>query len=207
MSKSLIVGLLVVCLATSAFGLTMKVEPKTEECFTENLVVGDDVEARWGVQDGGLLDIDVRVRAFRDICVAPSFTDFKRVPHPLACTDKSRTLFGPPLFVALQVKYGGQIIWQKLFFEGKEEGYYKIIPSAPGAYAFCFSNEMSRFTVKTVRFEFSRKNRPAPSTGDHARPGMRLFLARTFALEDWKMDTNRRHRGFEPHATERQENR
>lgn len=92
MSKSLIVGLLVVCLATSAFGLTMKVEPKTEECFTENLGVGEDVEARWGVQDGGLLDIDVRVRGLRGICVGPSFSEFKSVPYALAYTDKSRTI-------------------------------------------------------------------------------------------------------------------
>lgn len=48
-------------------GLTMKVEPKMEECFSENLNVGDDVEVRWGVQDGGLLDIDVRVRFLHEI--------------------------------------------------------------------------------------------------------------------------------------------
>lgn len=62
MVKSLIACVLVACLVVSAAALTMKVEPKTEECFSENLAAGDDVEARWGVLDGGLLDIDVRVR-------------------------------------------------------------------------------------------------------------------------------------------------
>jgi TFIIF-interacting CTD phosphatase-like protein len=62
MARSLIFAVLVACLVVSAMGLTMKVEPKTEECFSENLNIGDDVEVRWGVQDGGLLDIDVRVR-------------------------------------------------------------------------------------------------------------------------------------------------
>ena len=62
MVKSLIACVLVACLVVSAAALTMKVEPKNEECFSENLAVGDDVEIRWGVLDGGLLDIDVRVR-------------------------------------------------------------------------------------------------------------------------------------------------
>ena len=77
---------------------------------------------------------------------------------------------------ALQVKYAGQIIWSKLFFEGREEGYYKIQPTAPGAYAFCFSNEMSRFTVKTVRFDFSRKSRPKIDDSNHAKAGTTLFM-------------------------------
>jgi len=52
----------------------MKVEPKTEECFTENLTVGDDVDIRWGVQDGGLLDIDVRVRSLPILLPVLSFS-------------------------------------------------------------------------------------------------------------------------------------
>lgn len=61
MGKSLIAAVLVACLVVSAAALTMKIDPKAEECFSEVLQVGDDVEVRWGVQDGGLLDIDVRV--------------------------------------------------------------------------------------------------------------------------------------------------
>jgi hypothetical protein len=62
MVRSLAVLALVAVLVVGSMGLTMKVEPKTEECFSENLLQGDDVEVRWGVQDGGLLDIEVRVR-------------------------------------------------------------------------------------------------------------------------------------------------
>ena len=65
------------------------------------------------------------------------------------------------------------MIWQRLYFEGREEGYYRLTPTTPGAYAFCFNNEMSRFTVKTIRFDFNRKNKPQASTGDHAKPGTR----------------------------------
>lgn len=64
MAKSLIVALFVACLIASAMALTMKIEPKSEECFSETLNVGDDVEVRWGVQDGGLLDIEARVCQF-----------------------------------------------------------------------------------------------------------------------------------------------
>lgn len=65
----------------------------------------------------------------------------------------------------------GQTIWQKLYFEGREEGYYKISPMSAGVYGFCFNNEMSRFTVKTVKFEFIRKNKPRQGDSDHAKPG------------------------------------
>lgn len=76
MVKSLIACILVACLVVSAAALTMKVEPKTEECFSENLVAGDDVEVRWGVQDGGLLDIDVRVRLSIIMTLIRSICDF-----------------------------------------------------------------------------------------------------------------------------------
>lgn len=79
------------------------------------------------------------------------------------------------------------MLWNRLYFEGKEEGYYHLRPSAPGAYAFCFNNEMSRFTVKTVRFEFIRKNKPAPGGGDHAKPGTRLLSTRKMLSLRWKM--------------------
>lgn len=70
MRKSLIGLILVASLVVSGMALTMKIEPKVEECFSENLAAGDDVEVRWGVQDGGLLDIEVKVR----FCFSSPFT-------------------------------------------------------------------------------------------------------------------------------------
>jgi len=42
-------------------------------------------------------------------------------------------------------------IFSKLYFEGKETSTYSFVANT-GTYGFCFNNEMSRFTVKTVSF-------------------------------------------------------
>ncbi len=41
----------------------IKVEPKSEDCFYMDYDVGVKVEFEWQVLDGGLLDVDVRVRS------------------------------------------------------------------------------------------------------------------------------------------------
>jgi len=48
-------------------------------------------------------------------------------------------------------------IFTKLHFEGRDEGRYSFVTSQDGPVGFCFNNEMSRFTVKTVMFEVARK--------------------------------------------------
>lgn len=48
----------------SIFCVTIKVEPKGEECFYEEAKKNDDLTVKWNVIDGGLLDIEVRVWIF-----------------------------------------------------------------------------------------------------------------------------------------------
>lgn len=98
------------CLFVASQPFTLKVEPKTVECFHEELNSGTNVELSWAVLDGGLLDIRV------------------------------------------VVKKDGNIIFDKLYFEGKDVGQYNFVVQQPGTYSFCFDNEMARFTVKTVTF-------------------------------------------------------
>jgi hypothetical protein len=43
----------------------IKVEPRSEDCFYEDLVAGQTVLYEWHVVDGGLLDIEIRVRHTR----------------------------------------------------------------------------------------------------------------------------------------------
>ena len=48
-------------LLSLANSITIKVDPKTEECFYEDLESGDEVTWSWAVVDGGLLDIEISV--------------------------------------------------------------------------------------------------------------------------------------------------
>lgn len=126
--------LVLVLLFIGAFGITMRIEPRSEECFTETLDLGEAIEVRWSVQNGGLLDIETLVKTF----------------------DK--------------------ISFNKMYYEGKQEGYHKIVPTAPGPYSFCFNNRISRYTSKTVKFNFVHlyKNENTPDTG-HAKTS-RFFI-------------------------------
>ena len=52
------------CLLAQALeygALTLQVEPKTEECFSQFVEQGKDVTVLYSVTRGGLLDIEVRV--------------------------------------------------------------------------------------------------------------------------------------------------
>lgn len=56
-----ITSLLFLFLVYSVSCMTIKVEPKSEECFYEDMKNGEELFVKWNVIDGGLLDIDVRV--------------------------------------------------------------------------------------------------------------------------------------------------
>lgn len=61
----LVVAILAVfCVGMGRAGLEfqVKVEPKAEDCFYRDYDAGAKVDFEWRVLDGGLLDIDVRVR-------------------------------------------------------------------------------------------------------------------------------------------------
>jgi hypothetical protein len=55
------VGALTLLLHLTAAAVTVKVEPKMEECFWEDLEQGQITEVLYNVLDGGLLDIEFRV--------------------------------------------------------------------------------------------------------------------------------------------------
>jgi len=77
-SAVLLVGLVFASLAISAMaakGFQLKVEPKTEDCFYRDFNQGAKIEFEWRVLDGGLLDVDVRVR----------FAAFSRAPPASKC--------------------------------------------------------------------------------------------------------------------------
>jgi hypothetical protein len=41
-----------------------------------------------------------------------------------------------------------------MHFEGRDEGKWKYTVQQAGTYGVCFNNEMARFTVKTVSFDW-----------------------------------------------------
>lgn len=52
-----------------------------------------------------------------------------------------------------------------MHFEGRDEGRWKYPVVASGTYAVCFNNEMARFTVKTLSFDWqSTKQASKPTT-------------------------------------------
>ena len=46
----------------------------------------------------------------------------------------------------------GLLLYETLHFEEEDDGIYDFVPKEPGAYRFCFNNEMSRWTAKVVSF-------------------------------------------------------
>lgn len=102
----------------------VKVEPRAEDCFYEDVNVGDTVTYEYHVVDGGLLDVEIRVRG--------------------------GFLHGSSNFSKLfrhTTRY-----YTKLYFEGRDESTYSFTADTAGTYALCFNNEMSRWTVKTITF-------------------------------------------------------
>jgi len=53
--------LLLLIILPHAYTLTLQVEPKTEECFQQEIELNTEVELVYSVTRGGLLDIDVRI--------------------------------------------------------------------------------------------------------------------------------------------------
>ena len=52
------------------------------------------------------------------------------------------------------MKQNDALIYNKLHYEGKDNGYYEFkSASTPTTYGFCWNNEMARFTPKVVHFE------------------------------------------------------
>ncbi len=67
-----------------------------------------------------------------------------------------------------QVKAGDLVLYDKLYFEGKDNNRYQTISMAYGSttrYSFCFDNNMARFTPKTVSFTLSMEEKVKQSPG------------------------------------------
>jgi len=62
---------------------------------------------------------------------------------------------GGQLDIEVKFFFGKQMLFSKLYFEGKEEGKLKFNCGSGGIYGVCFNNMMSRFTPKTIDFEYS----------------------------------------------------
>lgn len=61
----LCLALFVALISANADIFMIKVEPRTEDCFYEDLKAGDKVTYEFHVVDGGLLDVEIRVCAQR----------------------------------------------------------------------------------------------------------------------------------------------
>lgn len=61
MIKNLLLVICVLAVLNSAWTLTFRVEPKSEECFYADVKPSTNLELTWAVIDGGLLDIRVVV--------------------------------------------------------------------------------------------------------------------------------------------------
>jgi len=74
----------------------------------------------------------------------------------------------------------GLLLYETLHFEEEDDGIYDFVPKEPGAYRFCFNNEMSRWTAKVVSFylvgdeneegESPTATKPAPASADDLDP-------------------------------------
>lgn len=104
---------LLLCSVLSVTSLTVKIEPKEEQCFYQYVENNQVIELNYGVSDGGKLDILVKF--------------FK----------------------------GFELLHEKMYFEGKDSGYFSYTVTSPDIYGVCFNNKMSRFTPKTVVFSLS----------------------------------------------------
>merc|ERR1712188_35898 len=69
---------------------------------------------------------------------------------------------GGLLDILVQVKYEGehkspaaepQVLFERMYFEGEQDGVHEFRSDKAGIYSFCFNNEMARFTAKAVRFK------------------------------------------------------
>lgn len=88
-------------------------------------------------------------------------------------------------------------LWSNMYFEGREKGYYKIVPTTPGSYSFCFNNQMSRFTPKTVQFDFFVNSDPVKNPNENiAKPGRYKNI----------MNTKIFFRGFESYSRKFEQN-
>lgn len=70
---SVLAALALLCACTSVWairGFQIKVEPKAEDCFYRDFEAGTKVDFEWHVIDGGLLDVDIRVRTLTCPCLA-----------------------------------------------------------------------------------------------------------------------------------------
>jgi len=61
-----------------------------------------------------------------------------------------QVLDGGLLDIDVRVFQGRTRIFSKLYFEGRDSNRFNFVAAATGPYGFCFNNDMSRFTVKTV---------------------------------------------------------
>jgi len=79
-------------------------------------------------------------------------------------------LEGGLLDVEVRVYQAQNLVFNKLHFEGKDEGRYSFVTNQDGPCGFCFNNEMSRFTVKTVMFEVHMKKASDKVTKEDLTP-------------------------------------
>ncbi|KAL0491542.1 transmembrane emp24 domain-containing protein [Acrasis kona] len=94
----------------SALCITIKVDPRDEQCFYERVEKQDvKVQVQFQVASGGFLDIDLNI-------YAPS----QNLVHTAA---------------------------------RQTEGKYTFVANEQGDYKFCFSNQLSTLTPKTIAFE------------------------------------------------------
>jgi hypothetical protein len=61
MIKNILLVVCVLAVLHSAWTLTFRVEPKSEECFYADVKPSTNLELTWAVIDGGLLDVRVVV--------------------------------------------------------------------------------------------------------------------------------------------------
>eukprot|EP01122_Echinamoeba_exundans_P003795 TRINITY_DN13854_c0_g1_i1.p1 TRINITY_DN13854_c0_g1~~TRINITY_DN13854_c0_g1_i1.p1 ORF type:complete len:214 (+),score=38.12 TRINITY_DN13854_c0_g1_i1:22-642(+) len=142
-------GALALLLHLTAAAVTIKVEPKQEECFWEDLEQGQMTEVIYNVVDGGLLDAEFKV------------------------------------------KKGGFVLFSKMHFEGRDEGKWKYTVQQTGTYGICFNNEMARFTVKTISFDWkTTKAGQQATTSEDLTPMQQALQRISSAIDTLQVEQN-----------------
>jgi hypothetical protein len=117
-------------------GLSLQLEPKTSECFFEQVPANTELTLYYQVVRGGLLDIKLTVTTI-PFCSSFEFLSFRSL---LSST-----------IIKVETP-SGNLLYETLHFEEEDDGIYDFIPREQGYYKFCFNNEMSRWTAKVVSF-------------------------------------------------------
>ncbi|ORZ13956.1 emp24/gp25L/p24 family/GOLD-domain-containing protein [Absidia repens] len=142
--RGLFFGLAVVlCILKVINALSVDIQPHSEECFFEDMDIGDKLTVSYQVGEGGNLDIDFMIKDSDDVLIKSTARE--------------------------------------------SIGNHVVTASKKGKYTYCFSNQMSSVTAKSVSFNVHDMERIQETAKTHIDPierEIRELAESIFAIKD-----------------------